>query len=276
MHGKTNLIRAPWAVPWCVAIALVAGAAWAGSVETSDRWMSWKTLRLKAKAAPLFRGTMEMHLNEDGTRLETETSARFFGARVAASRTETLLDEETRLTRRFSSRSKKRGRRYEFGDDGFVMEKIKPKRPGAAEPEWYVAVREEFPYPDDETAAGPFDYYGMLLYLKQVPLDRPGDEVTLYVATSKGPKLYRIRVGEARRNSRTLTDLSTGKKKTVRLREFRLRITPADPDSDAEGFMRMEGETELWVEARSKTPLEISGKVPKVPGRVVLRLVGMR
>ncbi len=37
----------------------------------------------------------------------------------------------------------------------------------------------------------------------------------------------------------------------------------------------MEGETEIWVEASSKTPLEIIGKVPRVPGRIQLRLVAM-
>ena len=38
----------------------------------------------------------------------------------------------------------------------------------------------------------------------------------------------------------------------------------------------MEGETEIWVEAESKTPLEIVGKIRKVPGKVrlVLREMG--
>ena len=39
-------------------------------------------------------------------------------------------------------------------------------------------------------------------------------------------------------------------------------------------FLNMKGETEIWVEASSKTPLEISGHVPKA-GRVVLRLAAM-
>jgi hypothetical protein len=37
----------------------------------------------------------------------------------------------------------------------------------------------------------------------------------------------------------------------------------------------MDGETEVWVEARSKTPLEIVGKVPRVPGTVRLVLAAL-
>ena len=63
---------------------------------------------------------------------------------------------------------------------------------------------------------------------------------------------------------------------TIPVDELRLRVTPEDPERSDSGFMNMEGETELWVEAHSKVPLEISGKVPKVPGRVVIRLSGLR
>ena len=52
---------------------------------------------------------------------------------------------------------------------------------------------------------------------------------------------------------------------------MRLRLLPGD-DAD-EGFLGMVGETEVWVEAESKTPLEIRGKIPNVPGQVRIRLV---
>ena len=108
-----------------------------------------------------------------------------------------------------------------------------------------------------------------------VRVERTGDETTLHVATSRGPRAFRIAVSESREGTRTFTDLATGHEQTVQLREFRLRIMPADPEQAGEGFLRMEGETEIWVEAESKAPLEISGKVPRVPGRVQLRLVAM-
>ena len=55
--------------------------------------------------------------------------------------------------------------------------------------------------------------------------------------------------------------------------ELRLRLVP--DDGIDEGFLAMEGEIEVWVEARSKTPIEIRGKVPKVPGTVRLLLTAI-
>jgi hypothetical protein len=37
----------------------------------------------------------------------------------------------------------------------------------------------------------------------------------------------------------------------------------------------MKGETQIWVEAETKTLLEIVGKVPNVPGKVKLVLSAM-
>jgi hypothetical protein len=56
---------------------------------------------------------------------------------------------------------------------------------------------------------------------------------------------------------------------------MRLLIAPADEEDD-EGFMGMKGVAEIWVEARSKTVLSISGKIPGIPGKVVLELAGLR
>ncbi len=60
--------------------------------------------------------------------------------------------------------------------------------------------------------------------------------------------------------------------KTLASRELRLRIIPTDPDEAPEGFLEMEGETELWVEAVSKTPVHLSGRVPRLSERVNLVL----
>ena len=59
--------------------------------------------------------------------------------------------------------------------------------------------------------------------------------------------------------------------RTLLAREFRLAVVPADPGSE-EGFLKMEGEVEIWVEAETGTLLEIVGKVPRVPGKVRLVL----
>ena len=111
----------------------------------------------------------------------------------------------------------------------------------------------------------------MLIHLRDVPLDAPGDEVTLHVATSRGPEAYRIQVSEARNSERSFLDLGRQEKVTLPVREFRLTVSPTDPAAQ-EGFLKMEGAVEIWVEAESKTLLEIRGKVPRVPGKVKLAL----
>ena len=95
------------------------------------------------------------------------------------------------------------------------------------------------------------------------------------IATSKGPKPYRVRIDETRTNNRRYRDLATGERCTITARELRLMVAPADAADGGEGFMGMKGVTEIWVEADSKTLLSISGKVPGIPGRVVLELAAM-
>ena len=62
--------------------------------------------------------------------------------------------------------------------------------------------------------------------------------------------------------------------KSLTAKELRLVISPGDPEAE-KGFLGMQGETEIWVEAESKTPLEIVGKIPKIPGKVRLILTEM-
>jgi len=130
--------------------------------------------------------------------------------------------------------------------------------------------------PSPGSAPPLYDAYGMLLQLAREKLEKPGDEVVLTVATSHGPEPYRIRVTEARTSRREVEDLRTGNPlPQTSPRELRLRITPANPDPEDEGFMKMEGETEIWVEARTRTLLEIDGRIPRVPGRVEIHLAAV-
>lgn len=121
------------------------------------------------------------------------------------------------------------------------------------------------------------DYISMIVRLKDLPLTKVGDEATVRVMTSRGPAPMRVRVGESRTTRRTIADLATGKSTRVEMNELRLRVTPlAGSSSDTRGFLNMEGETELWVDAATRTLTEISGNVPKVPGRVVITFAGYK
>jgi hypothetical protein len=257
---------------------LTVALAGVGCVDAGeqDRWTGWSTLELKVRDAPLMRGNVEMRISDDsdGRRLETSTEARFFGATIASSETSTLLDAESGHTKEYQSFSKKKGRRYRFDEQGYTVEKLLRDRDDEAGDGWKLQYSVDYEYPQRADGSGPerlYDYYGMLLYLREMGLERPGDEATLHVATSRGPQEYRIRVSEARSRERSFLDLARREKVTLPVREFRLTVSPAD-DSAAEGFLKMEGEVEIWVEAESKTLLEIRGKVPRVPGKVSLVL----
>lgn len=119
------------------------------------------------------------------------------------------------------------------------------------------------------------DYISMIVRLRDLPLGKVGDEAVVRISTSQGPVPMKIRVTNERREHRTLTDISTGETRRFPLRELRLRVTPlTGSPSDTRGFLDMEGETELWIEATSRAVTEISGEIPKVPGRVVITLSG--
>jgi hypothetical protein len=212
---------------------------------------------MRANSIPFFTGELEMRRSTSAGKvtLETSSTARLFGAKIAHSESVSILNGATGRSESYESFSKKRGRRYEFGGGGYTVEKLRKQEDGS----WNTESRKEFPYPtsSDGSKIDVFDYFGMLLYLDRVELRETGDEVVLHVATSKGPQPYRILVGEERVQD---------------VRELRLRVIPADPENAKEGFLKMEGETELWVEAESKTPLLLSGKNPKIPGRIKLVL----
>jgi hypothetical protein len=262
-----------------VLVVVIGGAiiaSWAIS-EPAATWQDWELLRFRASSIPFFSGRLEMRLSSESERLRFETwsVARFFGARIASTRTVTLIDPATGRTESYSSLSHKRGRRYTFGERSYVMERLLPPedRDSATSP-WIVHSRQEYDYPRDAdgNSIEVHDYYGMLLLLKRCDLEEVGDEVLLHVATSTGPQPYRIQVSAVRTSKRELKDLRSEKRRSLLVRELRLRIIPADPEHADEGFLEMEGETELWVEAESKTLLLLSGKAPKIPGRMRLEL----
>jgi hypothetical protein len=276
--------RAWRAVPLAPAL-LVSGWLAARAVERPDDgaaieppWSGWSTLTFRARSAPFLSGRVRMELRQHGgkTLFETETSARFLGATLHRSRTRTVIDPASGRTEEYLSLSPKGGRRYVFDDRGYVLERLRSAEGYAAPIEhWEVTSRKEFSLSPAQATArrGPiYDYYGMLLRLRNERLREPGDEIVVTVATSRGPAPYVVRVAEARTGSRTYRDLASGELRTAAAREFLLAIHPAVDEASDEGFLGMRGETRVWVEAETKTLLQVDGKVPKVPGRVVIEL----
>jgi len=267
---------------WSAATLLLALACVGcpDSIFSRGPWHDWERLRLDVQAIPLLSGQVELHRYiEDGrTFFETTSTARLLGARVAEARTRSVLNEDTGRSESYESISSRSGRRFVFGETGYSIAKLTPADDaGAPLDEWLVESSREFPYPEDDRGdpVEVFDYYGMILHLRELDLSDVGDEATVHVATSDGVVGYRIVVADKRRAMREFTDPTDGSTNSPELTELRLRFLPADPSRAPAGFLLMEGETEVWVESRSKTLLQINGRVPNVPGEVRLILSEM-
>lgn len=243
-----------------------------------DPW-DWRTLELSAHSGVFMSGRVVLTIDEAAERrlLGTSTTARVFGALVARSRTQSIMDPATGMAHEYTSFSPKRGRHYIFNATGYTVKKLTPREgydaPLAA---WDVSSSEDFAYPEGAEGLLPvFDPYGLLLNLKRLELNRPGDEAVLFVATSRGPQRYTIRVGESRRQQRSYKHEPSGKNRTVDIEELLLLFEPDEQEADDRGLLGMRGSIEIWVEARSKTLIRVSGKVPDIPGLVVLKLSAM-
>ncbi|ANM30052.1 hypothetical protein ABI59_11430 [Acidobacteria bacterium Mor1] len=270
-----------------IMLLVLLALPWAAADESAEPGVpfeNWEVLRLKARKLMVLTGRVEMKLARGAERdvLETETVARAFGGSLADTRTRSVVEHGNGRSLEYTSRSKKRGRNYRFGPESFVVEKLW-RDPDVKDASWEVTSSDTYPNPGaavssimvgESAIESPplYDYYAMILQLGRSELRKVGDEMVFQVATSKGPRAFRVTVGEERDNRRKLINLRTGRKEKLELRELRLRVTPADPEAADEGFMNMEGETELWIEAESGTLLQISGKVENVPGQVHIQL----
>ncbi len=278
--SNTNLHGAECRRPHLSALlaVLLVGLLVAPSVGgvSDSPWQRWKSIRLKVKSMPLLSGRVWMHLNPDGDHLllETETTAKFFGARVSTTWTKSVLDPETGLPKSYVSWNSKRARRFTFDESGYLFERLRPDADERApSTEWSAKTSDRFEYPLDADGRPlpVYDHYGMLLQLRNSDLAAVGDEVVVHVATSDGPTPYRIRVAELRAGEVRYSTLPDGQKRSTIVKQMRLEVVPADPEKAEEGFLNMKGETELWVEARSKTLLRIGGRAPKI-GKIALVL----
>lgn len=277
MNQRRLLIQTSRAMVLLLALACLACPA---SIFSRGPWHDWEMLRLDVEAIPLLSGQVELrrYIEDGRTFFETTSTARLLGAKVAEARTRSVLDEETGRSESYESVSARSGRRFVFGETGYSIDKLIPADDASAPlAEWLIESSREFAYPEDAHGdpVEVHDYYGMILHLRDLDLDEEGDEALVHVATSNGVVGYRIVVAESREAMREFTNAKDGSTTSPELTELRLRFLPADPEQAPEGFLRMEGETEIWVESRSKTLLQVNGRVPNVPGEVRLVLSEM-
>jgi hypothetical protein len=190
------------------------------------------------------------------------------------------LDALTGSTREYlevTPRKKAKLLRVEPGQ--LRLERYRPPRGSKDAPleEWEPYGKKTWPRPEDDAGHPPlYDYYALIAHLADLPLSEPGDRASVWMASSTGPVELEIRVQEERRRERVLVDLARDRERRVRLRELLIGLRPLRGEGEkVRGFLQMEGETELWVEAESGTLLEVRGRVPRV-GLVSVELRGIR
>lgn len=248
-----------------VAASFVVGAETAP--RTASDWPMWKLMRLKATTGVVLSGHVDIKVvpSGDETLLETTIRAKLFGMTLARTFTRSVLDPVTNLPREYLAFSTKRGRQYVFGEKGYEVKFLDPPRnPDAPVEDWKVTGSRTFTYPMAEDGSGPipvYDYYGVILRLRTLELFEIGDERTIWVATSDGPVPYAIRAVESRQLTRKFVELPSKTKRAVDVTELMLKIIPLDPDEE-QGFLGMKGETQVWIEQKTKTIVQISGRAP--------------
>lgn len=272
-HSRPSTRRGRFGMPAGIGLtlALVLGVATFTSVVASQGrvWPLWKEMRLKANTKLVISGHVDLMATPKGdtTHLETRIRGKLFGITIARTWTRSVVDSRTSLPSDYMAFSTKRGRHYIFGEDGYKVRFLDPP-PGGEVPveDWTVTDVERHAYPRTPDGSGfepVYDYYGVVLKLRSMDLDEIGDEETVYIATSDGPVPYALRVVESRDVVRKFRELPTKEKRSIAVTELMLKIIPLDPEEE-QGFLGMEGETQVWIEKRTKTLVQISGRAPRV------------
>ena len=277
----------------------LAAAPAAAKTPASAPLEGWTQLRYTTSKLLVFSGELTMNRSSSGDRttVRTDSRATLLGAPFVDTWSVSTMDRKSGRPLDFLDvRPKKKAERYTFGDAGILHETLKPRKQSPNDPleKWRPSKKETLsldagspaaatPAADPPAGVPPdpsrwvHDYISMIVRLHDLPLHKIGDEANVRVLTSKGAAPMRIRVSEVRDVRRDLADLATGKKSPATFHELRLRVTPlAGSPSETKGFLNMEGETELWVDSATRTVMEISGEVPKVPGRVDIVLAGYK
>ncbi len=264
------------------ASALVqSGIAALGAARETGFLLDWKVLRFETGPYFMFTAAVELRRTEGAGLLvlETATTGQRAGSAPVENRTRTTLDtvnggdmvETCKLSRTKCTRY-----RYENGE--YVVEFLPPTgsfEKAAASNQ--VRTSWSFSLPPGKTGQGQVqivDFAALVYGLSHQPLFATGDSVNLWLATSTGPREVDIRVAEERAYRRTCRDLDLRRYRTLNTRELLLQITPVDPEPRREGFMGLMGPTSIWIDADTRIPLEVDGRLPNLPGHLELDLTG--
>ncbi|MBD3868987.1 MAG: hypothetical protein IFK94_12745 [Acidobacteria bacterium] len=239
----------------------------------------WNVLRFETGPYFMFTASAELRRTvQNGLLLlDTSTIGRRAGSRPLENRTRTTIDLSSGGIVETCKLARTKCIRYRYKNGCYVVEFL----PFADSFEEAAAgtVRSSVSYslPLDEAGRGPVqivDFAALVYGLSRQPLYALGDTTTQWLATSTGPREVQIRVAEERKIRRTCRDLDLKRYRTVQTRELLVRVTPADQELGPTGFMGLMGPTAIWIDADTRTPVEVDGRLPNLPGHLELDLTG--
>lgn len=239
----------------------------------------WNLLRFETGPYFMFTAAVELRRTERAglLLLDTGTTARRAGSQPVENRTRTTIDlnggglvETCKLSRTKATRF-----RYERGV--YRAEFLPAVKSFEEADDAEIRTTWTFNLPLDEAGRGPVqavDFAALVYNLAAQPLYTHGDSVKVWLATSAGPRQVEIRVMEERDYRRTCRDLNHNRYRTLNTRELLLRIAPTGQEPGRTGFMGLQGPTSIWIDADSRLPLEVDGRLPNLPGHLELDLSG--
>ena len=239
----------------------------------------WSVLRFETGPYFMFTAAVELRRSAEAglLLLETSTVGRRAGSHAVENHTRTTLDPSTGNLVETCKLSGTKCTRYRYENGHYRVELL----PTAGSIDEALAGRVQttgsFSLPLDEAGRGPVspvDFAALVYGLSRQPLFAPGDATTQWLATSTGPREVLIRVAEERDNRRTCRDLELRRYRTVNTRELLVRITATDREPSRTGFMGLMGATSIWIDAETRTLLEVDGRLPNLPGHLELDLTG--
>jgi len=256
-----------------------SGFSTLGLIREAGFLQDWNVLRFETGPYFMFTAVVELRrtVQSGFLLLETTTTGRRAGSRPVENRTRTTIELASGRLVETCKLSRAKCTRYRYEDGRYVVEFLAAAETFEECAAGTVRSSRTFTLPLGGAGRGPvqaMDFAAMVYGLTRQPLHATGDTTTQWLTTSTGPREVRISVAEERSSRRTCRDLDLRRYRTVNTRELLVRITPVDREPRRTGFMGLMGPTSIWIDADTRTPLEVDGRLPNLPGHLELDLTG--
>ncbi|MBI4161140.1 MAG: hypothetical protein HY509_01680 [Acidobacteria bacterium] len=277
-------------------MALLAVPGRAGGNEAGSPFANgWRKIVLSGRKALVLHGEVTLTLSTTSYELQelsspagpipavllaTESRMSLFGVPRVATRTSSYLrPPDYRSLEFIEVKEGRSAKRLLFQGGACRQVRTRPPRGRENLPvtEWEVYEDEELPLllPGGEPlpeGTALHDSYALLFLASRTDWEGAGGGGEFVVVSRGRPLRVAMRPGRRHETIRRIRNLSTGETLSRQLKEREVILAPVGDGGEETGLLAMRGEVEVWVEEGSGALLEVSGKIPDVPGRTVLKI----